>query len=111
MRAGDFTEKRKFKRLGLSLPARIKSSLKSGKEQTQEGTTLNVSFNGAYVTDINNKSIKPEDSIKILLSVPRDDARDFPFSRLAGKAKVVRVEEDGLALEFDKDISRLFIAN
>ncbi|MFC1509408.1 PilZ domain-containing protein, partial [Candidatus Omnitrophota bacterium] len=83
----------------------------SGKEQTQECTTLNVSFNGAYVTDISNKSIKPEDNIKVLLSVPRDEARDFPFSRLVGKAKVVRVEDDGLALEFDKDMSRLFVAN
>lgn len=111
MRSGDFTEKRKFKRLDLSIPTMVKCVSLKGKEELREGVTLNISYNGAYVGDMNIKDIKPEDSLKISLSVPRDETRDFPFSRLVGKARVIRVEKDGVALEFSKDMSRLFVAN
>ena len=111
MRSADFVEKRKFKRLGLSLPTRIRYDSDSGKQEVQEGVTLNVSFNGAYISEIKLKNIKDKDTINISLSVPREETRDFPFSRLIGKAKVVRVEEEGVAVEFDEDISRLFVAN
>ena len=111
MRAGETIEKRRFKRLALEIPARIRCVTSEGKESVQEGVTINVSFNGAYVGDINIKNIKEEDNLNISLSVPREEARDFPFSRVVGKARVVRVEKDGVALEFNNDISRLFIAN
>ena len=111
MRTGDFVEKRRFKRLDLSLPMTIKRISGDGKKELHDGVTLNVSFNGAYVLDIDIKDIKPEDKINISLSVPRDEARDFPFSRFVGAAKIVRVEKDGIALEFSEDISRLFVAN
>lgn len=111
MRSSDFVEKRKFKRLDLSLPTRVRYNLNGVKEKVQEGFTLNVSFNGAYIVNININDIKAGDNINVLLSVPRDDTRDFPFSRLAGKAKVVRVDENGVAVEFNENISRLFVAN
>ena len=111
MRAGDFVEKREFKRLDLSLPMKIRHVSDDGKEGLQDGVTVNVSYNGAYVVDINIKSIKPEDELNISLSVPRDEARDFPFSRIVGKAKVKRVEKDSVALEFSEDMNRLFVAN
>ena len=100
MRAGNFVEKRSFKRLDLSLPTELRRETRDGNWESQEGVTLNVSYNGAYVSDISNNNIKPEDTLAVSLSVPRDDARDFPFSRIAGKARVVRVEKDGIALEF-----------
>lgn len=111
MRSGDFVEKRRFKRLDLSLPMRVRCASGDGKLEVQEGSTLNVSFNGAYVININLKNIKPEDKLNIALSVPRDETRDFPFSRLVGNARVVRVEKDALALEFSEDISRFFVAS
>ncbi len=109
MRVGDFLEKRRFKRLDLSLPMRIRRLSGDGKEDVQDGATINISFNGAYVMDITN--VTPGDKLNISLSVPRDDTRDFPFSRFVGKARVVRVEKDGFALEFNDDIYRLFVAN
>jgi len=111
MRGAEFVEKRQFKRLDLSLPMMLRRVSGSGKDNEQEGVTLNVSYNGAYVADIEIKNIKAQDTLRISLSVPRDDARDFPFSRLTGKAKVVRVDKDGVALEFGEDINRLFVAN
>ncbi len=111
MRTGDFVEKRQFKRLDLSLPMILKRVSASGKDNEQEGVTLNVSYNGAYVADIEIKNINVHDTLRISLSVPRDDTRDFPFSRVTGKAEVVRVEKDAIALEFSGDINRLFVAN
>jgi len=111
MRTSDFVEKRRSQRLDLSLPANIRHASGSENEKALKGTTIDVSFNGAYLGDINIINIKQEDVVKISISVPRDDARDFPFSRLAGKAKVVRVDDGGIAVDFDEDISRLFVAN
>ncbi len=111
MKASDFVEKRKFKRLDLSLPMKVKRVSSTGKEEVFSGATGDVSYDGVYIVNIKIKNIKPEDSIHISISVPREDARDFPFSRLTGNATVIRVEEDGVAAEFSKDINRLFVAN
>jgi len=111
MRVSEFVEKRRWKRLDLSLPINIARISGRGKEKAQDGITINVSYNGTYVVDIDIKDIKAEDRLNISLSVPRDDARDFPFSRVVGKARVARVDKDGVALEFGEGINRLFIAN
>jgi len=111
MRGVNFNEKRKSRRLDLSIPMSIRHKSDNGEEKTQEGLTINVSYNGAYLVDISLKDISPKDKINISLSVPRDDARDFPFSRVIGKAKVVRVDKEGVALEFGDEVSRLFVAN
>lgn len=111
MRVGEFAEKRQFKRLDLSLPMALSCISGDDKKHEQEGVTLNVSYNGAYVADIEIKNLRPNDTLKISLSVPREEARDFPFSRVVGKARVVRVDKDGVAVEFSEDVNRLFIAN
>lgn len=111
MRTSDFIEKRRFKRLGLSLPMKLRRLTEEGKEEAVEAVTSNVSYNGAYIRDMDLKNIKPNDNLHITLSVPRDEARDFPFSRITGKARVVRAEREACALEFSEDVSRLCIAN
>jgi hypothetical protein len=111
MRTGEFVEKRRFKRLDMSLPTELRHFSSEGKGESSEGKIVNISYNGAYVIDISLKNIKTDDTLTISLSVPRDETRDFPFSRIAGKAKVVRVEKNGVALEFNEDINRLFVAN
>jgi len=111
MRMSDFIEKRSFKRLGLSLPMKLRRVTEGGKEESTEAFTSNVSYNGACVTNVDLKNIKPKDNLHITLSVPRDEARDFPFSRITGKARVVRAENEMYGLEFSEDISRLLIAN
>ncbi len=111
MRAGDFMEKRRSKRLALALPMKLRQVTKEGKGEVVEGRTSNVSYEGACVTNIDLKNIKPNDSLHITLSVPRDESRDFPFSRITGNARVVRAENEAYGLEFSEDISRLFVAN
>ncbi|MBU0479268.1 PilZ domain-containing protein [bacterium] len=111
MRRYDFIENRRFKRLDLSLPIKIRHILNGGRENVQDGITINVSYGGVYVVDIKIEEMKPGDRLNISLAVPRDETRDFPFSRFVGKAKVVRVENDGIALEFNEDMHRLFVVN
>ena len=111
MRASDFVEKRRSKRLGLSFPMQLRRLTDTGKGETIEAFTSNVSYEGALISDINTKDIKPNDNLHITLSVPRDEARDFPFSRIVGNARVVRAEMETCGLEFSEDVSRLCIAN
>ncbi|MFH1782748.1 MAG: PilZ domain-containing protein [Candidatus Omnitrophota bacterium] len=111
MKTGDFKEKRQFKRLQMAFPTKIKLIAENGEEKVFEGLTLDVSFNGAYVVNIHMENVNPEDSVNMSLAIPRDSTRDFPFSRIIGKARVVRVEKDAVALEFKEDVSRLFVAN
>ena len=111
MKPGDFDEKRKFKRLQMAVPAKIKLTTEDGKEEVFEGFTLDISFNGAYIININIEGISAEDNINLSLTVPRDNTRDFPFSRIIGKARVVRVEKNAVALEFNENVSRFFVAN
>jgi len=111
MRASNFVEKRRSKRLGLFLPMKLRRLTDTGKGETIEAVTSNVSYEGALISDINTKNIKPNDNLHITLSVPRDEARDFPFSRIVGNARVVRAEMETCGLEFSEDVSRLCIAN
>jgi len=110
MRTDSFAEKRRFKRLDLSLPMRLKRVLSDGKEEVIDTFTSNVSYTGAYVSEVSLKDVNPEDSLQVSLSVPREDTRDFPFSRFTGRARVIRVEKNDIALEFNEDISRLCVA-
>ena len=107
----DFTEKRKFKRLGLSLPVKLRCILSNGKEEINNGVTGDISYNGAYVKGINTGNLKLDDKLHMSILIPRDNRDEFPFSRLTGKTRVVRVERDGIAFEFDEDINRLFVAS
>lgn len=107
----NFTEKRKFKRLDLTVPVRLRQALNNEKEEVGNGTSSNISYSGAYIRDINAGSIMPGDNLNIVISVPRVFTKEFPFSSLIGKARVVRIERDGIALEFNEDIHRLYVAN
>ncbi len=106
----NFIEKRKFKRLELSLPVQLRQILSDGKEEVNNGVSSNISYSGVYIKDINAAGMMPGDNLNISILIPRAFAKEFPFSRLIGKAKIVRAEGDSAALEFDKDIHRLCIA-
>jgi len=110
MRASDFIEKRRFERLNMSLPITLKHVSDDGKEKLMDGVTSDVSYDGAFVTDAASKDLKPNDNLHVSLVIPRDNTRDFPFSRLTGKARIARIEEAGIALEFNERMSRLFVA-
>ncbi|OIO33982.1 MAG: hypothetical protein AUJ70_02050 [Candidatus Omnitrophica bacterium CG1_02_40_15] len=107
----NFTEKRKFKRLALPIPVELRQTLESGKKEVNNGICSNISYSGTYIRNINAGKIMPGDNLNISISIPRIFTQEFPFSSLIGKARVVRVERDGIALEFNEDIHRLYVAN
>jgi len=110
MRGEVFVEKRRARRLNMSFPITIQLASDGEKEEVREGVTVDISFYGAYVRDISKNNIKLEDRLNVFLSIPNDDRKEFPFSRFAGKARVVRVEKDGIALDFSEDMFRLSVA-
>ncbi len=108
-------EKRKYRRLGLTLPIEVRKIGPPAEPIFEEATTSNVSLGGAYFRTRTRKHVRPEEGVYISISIPRETARQFPFSRLAGKARVARVEElpgneldplakQGIALEFSSDL-------
>lgn len=107
----NFTEKRKFKRLALPVPVELRQTLGTGKKEASNGICSDISYSGAYIRNINAGNIMPGDNLNIYVSIPRIFTQEFPFSSLIGKARVVRVERDGIALEFNEDIHRLYVAS
>jgi hypothetical protein len=80
-------EKRKHTRLALHSKANIRIGNKS-----IEAESKNVSLNGVFV-----RTVKP---------VQLNDVVGFNFSHvpISAKAKVVRVTDEGMALEFEKTL-------
>jgi len=110
MRGEVFVEKRRARRLNMSFPITLQFDSDTGKEKVREGLTVDISFYGAYVKDVSRNDIKPEDKLNVFLFIPKDDRDEFPFSRFVGKAKVVRVEKDAIAIDFKEDMFRLSVA-
>ena len=107
-------EKRKYRRLELALPIEVRKIGPPAELIFEESTTTNVSLGGAYFKTRIWKDVRPKEGVYISISIPREMTRHFHFSRLAGKARVVRVEElpgdeldplarQGIAIEFGSE--------
>ena len=116
------SERRKYKRISLSIPVEIKDTTEDASGVFENVITDNLSQGGLHLRMPDRYNIKPGESVFVHISVPREKASSFIFSRLIGKARVLRRErftdEDpgfpaytGLALEFDRDIISLAVAN
>lgn len=111
--ASDF-EKRKHRRLNLALPIEVKKLEAPDEVMFEQAQTSNLSLGGAYFKTQVWKDVRPQEGVYVSISVPRDVSKDFPFSRLVGKARIVRVEmllenkvdrlaKQGIAIEFTSD--------
>ena len=86
----------------------------------EPGETKDVSLAGVYFTTPAWQDVQPQEILTVSVSVPREQSRDFPFSRLAGRGRVVRVDalsgetpderRLGIAVEFAEDLSILTAA-
>lgn len=113
-------ERRRHERLDIALPIEVR---RRGKEMAGEmifetATTVNLSFGGVYFKTHFRKPIDTGEHVSVAISVPREKFRFFPFSRLVGRARVVRIEElpgnaldplakQGIALAFSSDLISL----
>ena len=106
-------DRRRWHRVRLAVPVAIGTGADEGGGgvSPQTGQTKDVSPSGVYVTSRACGSIAPGDVLEVSIVVPEDARRFFPFSRIVGPSRVVRVEdvqteegtERGLALSFCED--------
>ena len=103
-------ERRKHKRVTLSIPTMVKEPHDAQRLIFEGASTINISQAGVYLRTGDRPEVEPGRKVNIHIPIPRSEANVFPFSRLAGEAEVVRVEKDGLALKFDDDLIFLAVA-
>lgn len=108
-------ENRKHRRFSFRLPIEVRKAEAPTELIFEEATTTNISMGGVYFEARGRMEVGPQAGVYISISVPREIRKDFPFSRLVGKARVVRAEElpgneldpfarQGIALEFSSDL-------
>ena len=111
----DNIERRRGRRITLEAPV----VLRQDSEQLQaphEHVTKDVSLAGVYFEVEGDPPFAVNDVVMASVSVPESLRREFPFARVAGKSRVVRVSElealqgrkrFGVAIEFGDDLTAL----
>lgn len=119
-------ERRRFRRAELQVPVSIRA-VNTKQEPSPEptvGQAENVSLAGVYCHVKAPCAFTPGQSVTCSVDIPEEFVRKFPFSRIAGKGSVVRVEpvpagrrvDDpeegsdpliGMAIAFAPDVSAL----
>ena len=115
-------ERRQFRRAELNVPVTIRSLTPEGSaSEPIIGQVKDVSLAGMYCTVIKPAPVASGDTIACSVSIPSDHATLFPFTRIAGKGRILRVdgrhrhagaaagdqERVGLAVAFAPDITAL----
>ena len=102
------TDRRHWSRIRLSVPVRV-GKASGGAMSYETAQAVDLSAGGAYVTVHSPRmGFAPGEILSLSVAVPSESRQAFPFSRLAGSCRVVRVDERwtpgghirGLALAF-----------
>ena len=103
-------DRRRQHRVRLSVPVLFNKSEAWGEERfsSHNGRSKDLSTGGVYLTTSEGEAVSPGELLRVSIAVPRDARRAFPFSRIVGSCRVLRVEvvssaqgvEKGLALAF-----------
>lgn len=109
-------ERRRGRRIKIEAPLLIKRVSDDASEPFRQRTTRNLSLAGVYF-DSDDRDLRVNDVLITSVSIPEPLRREFPFTRLAGRSRVVRVEPlpappadqetRGVALEFSEDFTTL----
>ena len=111
-------ERRRARRLNLQAPVMIRPAGSHDGEPFQQTVTKNVSLSGIYFEAEAGARYAMNTLHIVSVAIPEGARRDFPFTRLAGPSRVVRITElpeshaagrarIGVALEFGNDLSAL----
>ncbi|OGX39268.1 MAG: hypothetical protein A3C53_01920 [Omnitrophica WOR_2 bacterium RIFCSPHIGHO2_02_FULL_68_15] len=115
MKQGSAEERRRGRRV----PMQASVLLRFLDEQPpSEHAIRNVSLAGVYFETDQPGGLALHTQILASVSIPETERRTFPFTRLAGRGRVVRMDElpaqdgssprrYGVALEFGKDLTAL----
>ena len=110
-------ERRRGRRAYVEAPVLIRRAGAQATAPRQEVAT-NVSLAGVYFETDEGHPYANNETVLASVSIPEERAREFPFTRLAGRGRVVRVEtlspgdlsgrkRVGIALEFGHDLTAL----
>lgn len=114
MKQGSAEERRRGRRV----PIQASVLLRSLDEQApSEHTIRNISLAGVYFETDEPCTLALNAPVLASVSIPEAERRAFPFTRLAGRGRVVRLDElpaqegsprrFGVALEFGNDLTAL----
>lgn len=114
-------DRRRHRRIDLTVPILARRNTDGMAAPFKQGVAKNLSLAGVYFTTVGWHELTADEIITVSVSVPPEKVRNFPFSRLAGRGRVVRVEElakvasegpalFGVALEFGEDLTVLTAA-
>ena len=110
------SERRKGRRANVQAPILIRRVGHREPEPFQEQVAKNISLAGVYFETTEQHAYEVNQLVMTSVSVPETQRREFPFTRVAGRSRVVRVEplsassgvsRYGVALEFGDDITAL----
>ena len=115
--ANEANEKRRAKRVELRAPLFIRR-VDAPAHETDERVTGDISLAGIYFETPDGSRYQANDTVMTSVSIPESERRSFPFTRLAGRCRVVRVHEltpqdpsgskrFGVALEYGSDLTAL----
>ena len=110
-------ERRRGRRVDVQAPLLIRRHGTPPHHPVQERTT-NISLHGVYFETEQDTVYHLNDVVVASVSIPEPETRQFPFTRVAGRSRVVRVEQlsqarrsgrqrVGIALEFSEDVTAL----
>lgn len=110
-------ERRRERRVRVEAPLLIRR-LNASAADSEERVTGDISLAGIYFETPNGAWYQANDTVMTSVSIPESQRRGFPFTRLAGRCRVVRVHEltppepsgpkrFGVALEYGSDLTAL----
>lgn len=111
-------ERRRGRRINIEAPVLVKRIDTSASKSFQEHKTRNIGLTGVYfeADAAIDHTFSVNDVVSASVSVPEAQRREFPFTRVIGRGRVVRVTEVpapgqgkriGIALEFGNDVTAL----
>ena len=111
-------DRRRGRRASVQAPLLIRRIGTRDVKSVQEKLATNISLAGVYFETEEKTPYALNEIVLASVSVPESQTREFPFTRWAGRARVVRVDEKseqgtggrkrlGVALEFGEDLTAL----
>lgn len=114
----EHVERRRGRRANIQAPLLVRRIGTQGPEPFAGEVTKNISLAGVYFETDEGKRYAVNDVVVTSVAIPESQRREFPFTRVAGRSLVVRVNElgqpavsggkqFGIALEFGEDVTAL----
>lgn len=111
-------ERRRGRRAQVSAPVLIRRLGARNPAPAREEQSANISLAGVYFETEHGDQYAVNEMVTTSVAIPTQETKQFPFRRLSGRTRVVRVHElapegssdrrrFGVALEFGDDVTAL----